>query len=53
MLNCPEVYLSKPPMIFKRVVFPQPEAPKTDTNSLFLNSTEIPSKARTMLSPAR
>ncbi len=37
MIKSPEVYLSRPPMIFKRVVLPLPEGPRIDTNSEFLN----------------
>ena len=34
MTRSPEVYWSRPPMMFSRVVFPQPEGPRMDTNSL-------------------
>ena len=48
----PEVYLSKPPTMFNKVVLPQPEGPKIDTNSFFLNEILKPFKASTLVSPA-
>ena len=51
MTKSPTVYLSSPPIIFKRVVFPQPDGPRIDTNSFFLKLTLIPFKASTFESP--
>ena len=36
IMRSPESYLSSPPIIFKSVVFPLPEGPNIETNSLFL-----------------
>jgi hypothetical protein len=37
----PKEYLSNPPIMFNKVLFPHPDGPKIDTNSLSLNSIEI------------
>ncbi len=45
IIRSPSVYLSSPPTMFNIVVFPQPDGPKMETNSLFLKLKETPFNA--------
>ena len=47
MTRSPEVYWSRPPTIFSRVVLPQPEGPRMDTNSRLRNWRLTPRRAST------
>ena len=38
-------------MMFSSVVFPQPEGPRTDTNSLSRKESDTPFSASTVVSP--
>ena len=51
IIKSPLVYLSNPPIILSKVVFPLPEGPKILTNSFFLNSRFIPFNALCLKSP--
>ena len=46
MTRSPSSYLSSPPITFRRVVFPDPLAPSTATNSLSRKFRLTPAKAR-------
>ena len=52
MTKSPLVYWSRPPMMFSRVVFPQPEGPRMETNSLSRNCRLTPFRASTGWPPA-
>ena len=47
----PLSYLSRPPIMLRNVVLPQPDGPSTDTNSFLRNSMEIPLMAGISISP--
>ena len=47
IITSPLVAWSNPPIIFNNVVFPQPDGPKIETNSLSRKFMEIPFKALT------
>ena len=51
MMRSPLVYRSRPPMMFRVVVLPQPEGPRMETNSFSRNSKSMPRRASTVLSP--
>ena len=51
MIKSPELYLSNPPMIFSKVVFPDPLEPKIDANSFLLNLILIPFSTSCRCSP--
>ena len=51
IIRLPLSYLSRPPITFKQVVFPEPLGPKIATNSFFLKFTDTPSSATCVKSP--
>ena len=51
MIISPEPAVSRPPRILSSVVLPEPDGPRTATNSLSLNVTDIPSNALCTKSP--
>ena len=51
MKTLPEVSVSNPAMQCRSVDFPDPDGPITAVNPLAVNSTVIPSRARTAASP--
>ena len=51
MIISPEPAVSRPPRILSSVVLPEPDGPRTATNSLSLNVTDTPSSAFWMKSP--
>ena len=51
MIRSPSVYWSRPPMMFSRVVLPQPDGPRMDTNSERRNWMLTPFRAWTTVAP--
>ena len=47
IIRSPEVYLSTPPIMFKSVVLPHPDAPRIETSSFLRNFMLTPFNALT------